>query len=99
MPNTVYVLYMEDGAYSDYSMNIVGVFSTLTLARAYDTPPKETYRGTYHWGEWRIAKDWDGALVPRVYIKELLEQQYDSPHYTIAPFVIDVVEVRDSEYA
>ena len=82
---TVYVSYLEDGAYSDYSMWIEGVFASLEDAQAvFPQTPYKTYWKEFQWEEWEVHTDESNTK----WTQQLVGRSYDSPRRAIVQCLI-----------
>ena len=74
---TLWVLYEEYGMYSDYHMNIHGVFSSDELGKA-----AVVEKGAILAGPWV----WDGDAW---HMTTTGEERWNKKHFTLAPYLMD----------
>ncbi len=83
----VWILSREQGAYSDFYTDIIGVFSTLEIAITWSIPDYVTHRGRFHFGQWEENKERPGTYIARR--SPTSGSFWDCPQYLLVPFTLD----------
>lgn len=96
MPQKIWVLYNEEGAYSDYSMNIEGVFSSAEIAMA-------TYDATHCAMDLAYSKaarsfpDWKQRKDGTWHKTNRHGNNYNGQEVTVKEFPVDWIHVWDDK--